>query len=293
MLSLRNQVALGAVAIGALTFTASSGAVLTKTYSNPTPIAIPDVGPAAPSTVQVSNPGFQLLPGTRFTVSLTLLEITHSSVADLDVSLISPSGGTARILENVGGNNPVNGVTWTLGDVGPRLSGIFPSPSGTYVPSAYALDGGLSGAQSPGFLLTRSPGGGASVPVGAWTLNVTDNEATDSGVIAGGWSLQFSGTPSNVGTLGKVKRNQKKGTARVSVSVPNPGVIEIAKKPTVRGFKLNAPVAGTYNLTVKARGKASKKLKAKHRVSVPLRVDYTPTGGTRKSLSKSVVLKKK
>ncbi len=97
-------------------------------------------------------------------------------------------------------------------------------------------------------------------------------------------------------STGKVKRNTKKGTATIPVTVPGPGELTLTGKQ-VKSQKRAAtkPVAaaGTVKLKVKAKGKAKKKLKQKGKVKVKVKITYTPTGGTPGSQTQKVKLKLK
>ncbi len=102
--------------------------------------------------------------------------------------------------------------------------------------------------------------------------------------------------PSNAFSTGKVKRNTKKGTAKIPVTVPGPGELTLTGKQ-VKSQKRAAtkPVsaAGTVNLKVKAKAKAKKRLKKKGKVKVKVTITYTPTGGTPASQTQRVKLKLK
>jgi hypothetical protein len=103
-------------------------------------------------------------------------------------------------------------------------------------------------------------------------------------------------------TIGKVKRNTKKGTATIPVTVPGPGNLSLTGKQVksqrpARAARRSAtkPVAaaGKVNLKVKAKGKAKKKLNKKGKVKVKVKITYTPTGGTPGSETMKVKLKKR
>jgi hypothetical protein len=103
-------------------------------------------------------------------------------------------------------------------------------------------------------------------------------------------------------TIGKVKRNTKKGTATIAVDVPGPGELALTGKQVKRQRPARAarrtatkPVsaAGIVKLKIKAKGKAKKKLNKKGKVKVKTKITYTPTGGTPSSQNKKVKLKKK
>jgi lysophospholipase L1-like esterase len=85
--------------------------------------------------------------------------------------------------------------------------------------------------------------------------------------------------PSNDFSFGKVKKNKKKGTARLPVNVPGPGEVELAKTKRVKGAETEAERAGEEKLTIRARGKAKRRLNHKGKARVAARVTYTPIGG--------------
>jgi len=80
-------------------------------------------------------------------------------------------------------------------------------------------------------------------------------------------------------SLGKAKKHMRKGTARLTVKVPGPGKLALARTNGVKGAKKRADAKGRATLPVRPRGKAKQKLKAKGRATVEVEVTYTPTGG--------------
>jgi hypothetical protein len=90
--------------------------------------------------------------------------------------------------------------------------------------------------------------------------------------------------------------NKKKGTAKLTISVPNPGqldfsgaginIAETAAVKTVTG-------PGPVKFLIKATGKKLKKLKTKGKVGVTATFTFTPTGGAASTQAKSLKLKKK
>jgi virginiamycin B lyase len=89
--------------------------------------------------------------------------------------------------------------------------------------------------------------------------------------LSGGLAVNFS--------VGKPKKNKKRGTARLTVEVPAPGDVELAETTKVGGAELRAVVAGEVQLAIKPRGRAKKKLAEKGKVKVKAEVTYTPDGG--------------
>lgn len=102
--------------------------------------------------------------------------------------------------------------------------------------------------------------------------------------------------PDNRFTLSEAVRNKKKGTAILSVDVPNPGELTGSGKgvKVASAAVISKPVtAGATQLLIKAKGKKENKLKRKGKVKVNPTITYTPTGGAPSSQSIEVKLKKK
>jgi hypothetical protein len=74
----------------------------------------------------------------------------------------------------------------------------------------------------------------------------------------------------------KVKRNKRNGTAKLTVKVPGPGDVELAKTKRVKGAKKGASAAGKVKLPVRSLGKAKQELKAKGKAKVEAEVTYAP-----------------
>jgi hypothetical protein len=96
--------------------------------------------------------------------------------------------------------------------------------------------------------------------------------------------------PDNTFSLGRPRRN-KKGTATLTVSLPNPGELALSGKG-VRVAAKSIPAAGEADLVIKARGKAMRKLRESGKVKVMPRITYTPTGGDPRTQSRGLELKR-
>ncbi len=104
--------------------------------------------------------------------------------------------------------------------------------------------------------------------------------------------------PSNSVTFGKVRRNTKKGTATLTVNVPNPGELTAsgrgAKVARASGAVTSKAVsAGNVQLRIKAKGKKKRKLNKTGKVKLKVAVTYTPTGGDPNTQSRKLKLKKR
>jgi sugar lactone lactonase YvrE len=96
---------------------------------------------------------------------------------------------------------------------------------------------------------------------------------------------------SNQFTIGKAKRNRKKGTAKLPIMVPGAGAIALAGKK-VKSVGSIAAAATTIQLTVKSRGKAKRRLAKSGRLRVQLNVTYAPDGGDSAGQAATLKLKK-
>ena len=88
--------------------------------------------------------------------------------------------------------------------------------------------------------------------------------------------------PSNSFTFGATTRNKKKGTATLTVNLPNPGELTASGKDVnVAGAAVisKAVTARTASLLIKARGKKKHKLNDTGKVKLNPAITYTPTGG--------------
>jgi hypothetical protein len=103
--------------------------------------------------------------------------------------------------------------------------------------------------------------------------------------------------PTNTFTLGAVTRNQSKGTATLTATVPNPGEltgsgkgIKVASSAVI-SKSVTAP--GEVRLTICAKGKKKATLNVTGKVKVKPKLTYTPTGGDPSTQSRRLKLKKR
>lgn len=139
----------------------------------------------------------------------------------------------------------------------------------------------------------KDPGG----RVALFSGDLADGEA--AGFAAGseiGLDIQAVFVPDNAFSLGKAKLNKKKGTASLTVDVPNLGELTGSGKgvkvanAAVISKTVTAP--GKVKLTIKAKGRKQKTLNETGKVKVKPKITYTPTGGDPRTQSVKVKLKK-
>jgi hypothetical protein len=80
-------------------------------------------------------------------------------------------------------------------------------------------------------------------------------------------------------SISKVRKNKRRGTAKLAVKVPGPGKLQLAQTNEVKGSKQRADADGKAKLPVRPRGKAKKRLNRKGKAKVKAKVAYSPTGG--------------
>ncbi len=153
--------------------------------TNSSSVAIPDIGPATPSSMVVSN-----VAGNILSLEVTLHGLSHAYPADLDVVLVAPDGTPVVLISDAGGDIPIDGVTLRFSDTGTPIYYFAAIPSGTYVPVNYEGNDLFTGGPLGGTGNTMAAFNGLN-PNGTWTLFVEDDDAEDEGMIAGGWSLSL------------------------------------------------------------------------------------------------------
>jgi PKD repeat protein len=140
------------------------------------------------------------------------------------------------------------------------------------------------GAASAGTTVTHA----YSAP-GSYAVQVTVKDAFGRAATSTGTVLVKA---RNSFTIGKLKRNRKKGTATLTVTVPEPGSVVVSgkgiRKATVRTTK-----AGALKVPLKAGGKGLKRLNEKGKLKARLKIAYSPDGGDTSTQQHSVTLQKK
>jgi hypothetical protein len=104
---------------------------------------------------------------------------------------------------------------------------------------------------------------------------------------------------SNAFSFGKARRNKKKGTATLTVDVPNPGELALSGKGVKPAGAARAVIAktvtaaGEVKLPIRAKGKKQRALNETGKVKVSFAVTYTPTGGDPSTQSRALKRKKR
>ncbi len=174
-------------------------------YSNTAPITLttapvpPTIATPYPSTINVSG-----MTGTTTKVTVTLSGITHGLAGDLDILLVSPTGGKSVLMSDAGNNQGANNVTVTFDQAATSTMDFNSFSSGTYRPTNWSFgsaDSYPAPAPAPPYLLDLNAAFNTTDPNGAWSLYVVDdgtgnNGPANIGNIAQGWSLNITTTGS-------------------------------------------------------------------------------------------------
>jgi subtilisin-like proprotein convertase family protein len=285
-----------ATAVVALGVTAGSASATTRTFSNSTPITIPDSGPSPPYPSNIAVSGFA---GNVQKVTATIKGFTHTHIDDVAILLVGPTGTNTILLGRSGGSDtPPSPIDVTFDQAAPSGTPDGLVASGTFQPTLdqdHTTDP-LS-APAPGgpytATLNRFDGSPAN---GTWQLYVDDQAGGDVGTIGGGWSLNLTG-PVNTVSVGTPTLNKKKGTANVPVTTQDSGNLALSGKgvATISSAGATKSVAvgpGTTTLKVKPKGKTRKKLNETGKAKVKVTITFTPTGGSPSVTTTKLKLKK-
>jgi hypothetical protein len=98
--------------------------------------------------------------------------------------------------------------------------------------------------------------------------------------------------PDNGFTLSGITRDRKRGTATITATTSNPGLVAIAGKGMKKRASKSLAVAGPVTFPIAAVGKTKHKLERKGRIVLPVRVTFFPTGGDASTQSINVKLKR-
>jgi hypothetical protein len=129
--------------------------------------------------------------------------------------------------------------------------------------------------------------------------NLADGAQASFGTYSNSRRLNISAvvTPTNTFSRAGTQRNKKKGTATLTLNLPNPGQLTGSGKgvkaagAAVISKTVSAP--GETQLLIKAKGRKNRKLNETGKVKLNVKVTYTPTGGDPSTQSVKVKLKKR
>jgi subtilisin-like proprotein convertase family protein len=190
--------------LASLAVTASASAA--TLFTNPTLINIPGSstsGPASPYPSEIAVSG---LTGPITNVAVTLHRFGHTSPAEVDILLVSPSGtGVILMSDACSDSDSIEDFTWTFSQAAPRQMSQDSSDCAefTYRPTNHPDFFGNTGdtwapPAPPGPYSTNLDAFDNENPNGAWKLYVMDDTGLETGDIEGGWSLSIQTGPVDV-----------------------------------------------------------------------------------------------
>ena len=91
-------------------------------------------------------------------------------------------------------------------------------------------------------------------------------------------------------SLGKLRRDKDKGTAKLTVEVPASGVIKLADTTKLKDAEVRAEAAGEVQLPIVPQGRAKRKLAHKGKAKVKVEFTYTPDGGDPEAQTRTLKL---
>jgi alpha-tubulin suppressor-like RCC1 family protein/subtilisin-like proprotein convertase family protein len=168
------------------------------TNAPPGIINIPATGPlTTPATTYPSSHLVADRTGVVDKVTVTLSNVTHTRIQDLDVLLVSPSGQAVKLLCDVGNAGGATNVTFVLADSAPGFIPAGPVVSGTFKPTDYSPGGDADIFPAPvtnTTFQTTLAGFAGQNPNGVWNLYVVDDYGGSDGGSIGDWSLTITTT---------------------------------------------------------------------------------------------------
>jgi hypothetical protein len=266
-----------------------------------------------PASASVTLGQLHPAPGMGLTCNQNSFDIAQRTVASGNPYVVPGQGAITSWSTNAG---PSVGSLYTLklfrklaepntyqvaGHDGPRT--LTPSALNTFGASVPAQPGDLIGINdNDGSSVTNAclfPGLASDSHIIRMD-SLADGGVGDFGVdLNSRINISAVFEPSNSFGFGKLKRNKRKGTAILSVEVPNPGSLVLGGKGVKGASAAGAVIskivgaAGTVQLVIKAKGKQARKLKKKGKVGLKAKITYTPTGGDPATQTKKLKRKRR
>jgi virginiamycin B lyase len=115
--------------------------------------------------------------------------------------------------------------------------------------------------------------------------SAADQNFITDGIHPGQIAVNFS--------LGKLKKDKRRGTGKLTVEVPTAGQLALTATKKLEGAGGRAEAAGAVQLPIEPQGKAKRKLAESGRAKVRVEVAYTPDGGEPSTQTTAVKLIKR
>lgn len=176
--------------------------------------------------------------------------------------------------------------------------GPLPADAALRTPPRYLDEPG--GGQEPGGG-NEEPGGGKEEPEGGGKAGGDgkgggDTTPTSPGPKAPSAPPAASGgaatPPTYAITLSRAVADPKRGTSKLSVTVPGAGHLALTGTKVI-ATSVDTDAAGTVDLTIRPNAKQRRALHRRGKLRVGVKISFTPTGGTTASSWRSVLLRAK
>ncbi|MFM6252277.1 MAG: hypothetical protein ACKPEQ_24545, partial [Dolichospermum sp.] len=186
-------------------------------FSNPNPISIDDEFSGGtnpyPSTISVSG-----LSGNINNLKVTLNNVSHTWIGDVDLLLVGPTGAKSILMSDIGEALSVSGVNLTFDTSATTLiDASNVGTSGSYKPNDIDINSDFFDSPAPvgpynaDLSVFNNTSGN-----GTWSLYAFDDfQFLDVGSIAGGWSLTIGTSSTTTPTLAiaATNANQTEGNS--------------------------------------------------------------------------------
>jgi hypothetical protein len=249
----------------------------------------PDVDWAGAGTIiQTTSPGNSYVVPSNGVITSWSFEASADQVGPMKVKIVRPAGGDD--FTTVGESSLETPSLGTLNTWPTQISVKTGDLLGEY------YDSSTFPLRADSSYHTNEISAGSPSPAVDPPPGTTTNYPPSSGDYQIDLSVVLE--PDNSFTFAAITRNQKKGTATITVNdIPNPGDLtgsgSGANVSSARALTSKSVGAGSAQLLIKAKGKKKKKLNQKGKVKLNVAVTYTPTGGSPNTQSVKVKLKKK
>lgn len=135
---------------------------------------------------------------------------------------------------------------------------------------------------------------GVSAVQVSWTMPLLGQGSTRDGLTTNTREVLVQAVvePSNTLGFGKQVKNRKKGNARLTVDMPNAGLLSISGEgvKVAGGASRTIAAPGPLTLTIKAKGKQARKLRENRKVKLNPSFTFTPNDGVARTESRKVKL---
>ena len=99
--------------------------------------------------------------------------------------------------------------------------------------------------------------------------------------------------PTNEIGVAETTLNRTRGTAQLTVAVPNPGLLEVVRTRRIRKWSAPTTEAGEVRVPIRLRAAAARRLDRRGKLGVAPRLRFTPTDGRPYSMTHAVALIKR